>query len=286
MTAIAVVASCLVSFASEAEDKYDKGLKALAAEEFDSAIVLFTEVLRLDPKSARAFNGRGIAYWNKNDNDRAVSDLSEAIRLDPKFADAFRLRGTIYIDKKDYDRAISDFSEAIRLDPMDAKAYVGRGEALSEKKKYDQAISDYSEAIRLDPKYSDAYAGRGNVLSSKKEFGRAISDYAEAIRLDPKNALAYNTHAWIEATCVDAKMRNGKRAVEYATKACELSKWEDSEPIDTLAAAYAEAGDFVQAVKWQKKSIELEQKAADKQKLDDYRKRLRLYEQGKPFRDE
>jgi tetratricopeptide (TPR) repeat protein len=102
-----------------------------------------------------------------------------------------------------------------------------------------------------------------------------------AIRLDPTFARPYNSRAWIWATCSEPKFRAGSRAVESARRACELSKYEDANWIDTLAAAYAEAGDFERAVEWQEKAIKL--------LPDDFKKRaeerLKLYRDKKAYRD-
>jgi hypothetical protein len=95
------------------------------------------------------------------------------------------------------------------------------------------------------------------------------------------DAKAYNQLAWIMATCPDPRYRNAREAVAHGTKACELRAWKSWGYIDTLAAAYAEAGDFEQAVKWQTKAVELAGKN-DKQAV---REHLELYKAGKPYRE-
>ena len=110
---------------------------------------------------AIAYYSRGLAYYDKGDDDRAIADYNEAIRLDPKSAYAYSNRGLAYDHKGDLDRAIADYNEAIRLDPKYALAYFNRGNAYYQKGDDDRAIADYNEAIRLDPKYAFAYNNRG-----------------------------------------------------------------------------------------------------------------------------
>ena len=182
-------------------------------------------------------------------------------------------RGVDRHAKKELDKAIAEYNEAIRLDPNSASAYCCRGLAWSEKNDLDKAIADYSDAIRLDPKHLWAYNNRANAWAAKKEFAKAIADYDEAIRRDPSYAAAYNNRAWLWATCPDQKVRNGKQAVESAIRACELTDWKDANYLETLAEAYAEAGDFDAAVKAQAKAIDL---------TKDLATRLKLYQDRKP----
>ena len=155
----------------------------------------------------------------------------------------------------------------------------------------DDAITnqDYDEAIRLlslylkDNKVADAYTARGLAFYHKKEYDRAITDYSEAIRLNPNDALTFNNLAWVLATCPNDKVRDGKRAVEYATRACDLSNWNHFNNLDTLAAAYAECGDFKKAVRWQTKALTFG--IEDKEILEQAQQRLKLYEGGNPYRE-
>ena len=119
---------------------------------------------------------------------------------------------------------------------------------------------------------------------SSGEFAEAISGYETAVRVDPDRALAFNDLAWLRATCVVAEFRDGARAVEQATKACELTNFKKAHYVRTLAAAYAETGDFDSAVMRQKEAIDL--LSEDEEELrGDFEERLKLYQSGKPCRE-
>src|SRR5262249_13359369 len=155
-----------------------------------------------------------------------------------------------------------------------------RGMAWHNKGDYRKAIEDYDEAIQIDPKNSLYYFSRGDAGAAKKQYDRAIRDFDEAIRLDPNRAYAYDSFAWLLATCPKQEFGDGRRAIELATKACDLTNWENGLHLATLAAAYAETGRFYQAVRWQKKALEDPAYVFN----DEFRQRLELYEQKKPFR--
>ncbi len=241
------------------------------------------------------------AWWDK------------AVKEKPNNVYAWWMRGLSWHDKGEYDNAIKDLNEAIRLKPDSTTAYTIRGMAWYMKGECDKAIADYDEAIRLDPKFVTAHNNRGCMWYLKKEYDKAIADCDTVLKLDPKNSSAFNALCWMWATCPQDSIRNGKKAVEYGNKAVELnaSLWFHH---GSLAAAYAEAGDFEQAIVEQTKAIELlkrsspargaaaalvrsaEQpkptetltavKASDQDDLKKAEARLELYRAKKPYRDE
>lgn len=272
----------------DANEYRDRGKQRLEEGDIDAAIQDFNRAIELDPKDATAYQERGSAFLLKGDHAAAINDLTESIRLNPMDNVAFLNRGMAFFLKGDDATAIKDLTESIRLNPYHARAYYNRGGLFSKNKDYDAAIKDLSEAIRINPTYRVAYTGRARALFFKGDYEAAISDYTKAINLDPKESVPIGSLAWLYATCPDAKFRDGKKAIELATKSCELANWGEYD-CDILAAAYAEAGDWENAVKRQEQAIELARNETDNAKkqhrLDQFQKHLALYVQKKPYRE-
>lgn len=182
-----------------------------------------------------------------------------------------------------YDEALSTADQAVHLDASSAQAFYARGIAHHYKQDYDRALADYSQAIELAPTLAEAYSKRGMLLEQRGDHERAISDLNQAVLLQPEDATAYNNLAWLWATCPDARFRDGKKAVVSATRSCELSYWKEANNLDTLAASYAEAGDFEAAARCQKKAIDLAPK--NEATLKSFQHRLELYGDREPYRE-
>jgi tetratricopeptide (TPR) repeat protein len=260
-----------------------RGRTRQSAGDLDGAIHDYDTALRLDPEDAVAFSNRGHIWQLKGDLDQAIADYDAVSRLHPKDATVYYNRGHAWQAKGELDHAIADFDEALRLDPGNVQALFNRGLVWQSKGELDHAIADFDEAIRLDPKDASAYSNRGHVRKLKAEFDLALADYDAAIGIDPQDPAPYNNRAWIRATCPDPRYRNGSLAVASATRACELTGWKNADDVDTLAAACAEAGDFVAAVKWQETALGL---YTDEAARKEGRAHLELYLANKPYREE
>ncbi len=252
-------------------------------KELDKAITDLDRAIQLDPQDEEAYWYRGRTRIDRGQYDGAIADLTEAIRLDPDFPLAHQLRGRARSSKYEFDAAIADFDQAIRLDPENWESYSRRGVAWFYKPEYDKAIADFDQAIRLVPRDVENRMYRGWAWVKKKEYGRAIASFDEAVRIEPKSPAGYSARAWIWATYADAKTRDGKKAVESATKACELTDWKGEESLNVLAAASAEAGDYDSAVKWQTKLNAL---LSDAEAKAEGEARLKLYREKKPYHAE
>ncbi len=149
------------------------------------------------------------------------------------------------------------------------------------KRKYERAAANPRTAVTPDPPLPEPTPERETRLGSRN-YARALADADELVRIYPDLVEAHEVSARIRATCPDAGYRDGKRAVASATRACELTNWKDTEALTFLSAAFAEAGDFAEAVKWQEKVVELTANFPHAQfSLD----RLALYKSGKPYRE-
>lgn len=251
-----------------------------------SRIPLVYALLLLLPSLALAGDfERGLEALRKKEYDQAINAFNTSMQADPtRNALAYYNRGLAHYGKKAYDWAIADFTGSIRLNPRDVDAYCNRGMAHYQKHEFDQAIDDFDAALRLNPGHLGASNNRGSALAAKKEYAPAILAFREAIRLNPNRPDAYNNLAWLLATCPQDAVRNGAQAVQLAMKACEFSGWQEGNLLDTLAAAYAESKMFAEAVAWQKRAMEIGHE--DREELARALWRLKLYEEGKPYRQE
>jgi tetratricopeptide (TPR) repeat protein len=173
------------------------------------------------------------------------------------------------------------FQAAVSARPRSAVAHTSLGSALDDLGDREGAIDEYRQAIRLNPAYANAHYNLGNARRLLRDVGGAVSAYEDAVRHDPKFSLAHNNLAWILAAGPDG-VRDGQRAVEHATRACELTQWKEPHYINALAAAWAEAGDFDKAIAYQKRALLSPQLGLD---WAGARLLLMLYERKQPYRD-
>jgi tetratricopeptide (TPR) repeat protein len=173
-----------------------------------------------------------------------------------------------------------------------ASAYVARGQewlkdAIAGSTEPDKAIADFSRAIELDPKRAAAYYYRADAEQRRRAYAGALRDLSTLVQVDGGTPIAHQALARILATCRDASIRDGKRAVAEATRAYELTAWKDANCLDTLAAAYAETRDFPAAIKWQKQAIAIASSETDPKSNLEFamRDRLARYEKNEPCRE-
>ena len=248
------------------------------------AIGDYDTVIRLNSNFARAYYSRAIAYRLKGNYKQAIRDGDEAIRLNSSDPDFYYNRGADYQAIGNFNEAIQDYNEAIRRAPTRFKNYCGRADVFENKGQLDKASADYDQVLRMNPGDANGYIFRGYAHFAKGNYKAAALDFEHAVQLSPRDYDALDRLAAFEATCPQDSLRDGKGALEKSLRACELTSWESSNFIDTLAAAYAEVGEFDRAVKYQTQAISRSGTAGpERRKMEE---RLELYRQHKPYRKE
>jgi tetratricopeptide (TPR) repeat protein len=268
-----------------------RGNAYLLLDKWDEAIGDLSEAIRLNHTNYLAYELRAAVYYQNQKFDQAISDFSSALQAEPDSRHAFqklrgralKLRGMSYYWKNSFDKAVEDLTQALKLLPDDADIFQKRGISYYRLDEADHALSDFNKAIQLAPNDYMSLYGRGTIYSETDLFPDAIKDLERVISLIPESPGANNLLAWIFATCPDDKLRNGERAVQLAKKACEFSKWKKYVYVDTLAAAYAETGDYENAIKYQKQAAGME--GIPESKRTNIQNRVGLYLQHKPYRE-
>jgi len=253
---------------------YDRGAAYGELGKHDKAIADFTKAAEQKSDDARIYKGRGAAYAAKGQHDEAIADFTKAIGLKAGDAEALYDRGVALAAKDDYGKAIADYTKAIEIRKDDAGFHKSRAEAYTAKGDYDKTIADYTKAIKLEPDNVATRISRAAACTRKGDFAGAVGFYTKTLELWPNSTEAQNNLAWLLSSCPDAAQRDGKRAVALAQRAARLAMRNGPAHLDTLAAAYAEAGRFGDALKAQEGAISL-----FKERISDHERRLQLYGQ-------
>ena len=179
-----------------------------------------------------------------------------------------------------YQEAEEDYTAALATMPNEAALFAGRGYARQQLGRTTAAATDFNTAIRLDDTRADVFLDRGNLYASEGLYEQAAADLQRALALDADLTGAYRSVAWLLSTCPLEEYRSAERGLEAAHRFAQLLGDEDPVVLDTLAAAYANSGDFRQAITYQQQAIVL----AGQEVRSAYNQRLELYRAGKPYR--
>ena len=163
-------------------------------------------------------------------------------------------------------------------------AHNSLGTVLAERDELGKAIEHYQTALEIWPDYELAQYNMGLALVGSGKVGEAISHFERALAIKPNHAAVLNNLAWIRATQPDPRFRDGPQAVRLAQRAVELSPG-DANALDTLAAAYAEAGQFADAVRTAREARQAAATAGNQRLAKSLGQRTSLYGEGKPWRD-
>jgi tetratricopeptide (TPR) repeat protein len=263
----------------------DLGNALLQKGEVDGAIAHYQKAMQINPDNAEAHNNLSFALLQKGKVDEAIAQCRRALQINPDLAEAHNNLGDALLLKGNVDEAIAHFQKALQIKPDSAQAQGNLGSALLQKGDVDGAIAHYQKALQISP---DSAAIRNNLQSALLQKGRVsevIAYCQKALQINPDSPVVLNNLAWLLATCPDTSIRNGAQAVKYAERACALTHYRETLMVGTLAAAYAEAGRFDDAIATAEKAIALAEKNHEPELLQKNRELLELYRAHKPYHE-
>lgn len=307
-----------------------RGLVLLGLDRLDEALATFNKAGELAPDAVLPYQHRGEVYRRQGNLKKAAEQLTKALELAPGDSGTLLLRASVYYQLDDPDKSLADIEEVILRQPGLLVAHLLRAEIFAATNRVNQAIEKleeirplapdqpklleplatyyliagqprkciemFSTLLESDPDNYRALRFRGDAHLNIGEHVEAVADFNRAIELSDEDDGLLNNFAWVLATSPIDEVRDGPRAVELATKAAEMSSYSVPHILSTLAAAYAETGDFESAKKWSQKAIEVSQSAIELEKDSEIRKKLEAdhknlqdelasYEASKPVRE-
>lgn len=193
--------------------------------------------------------------------------------------------GSEYMAKGDFANARKKFDEAIRLDPTMWPAYLNRASLDVREHKLNAALQDATMALRGKTSFNRSAVLRAEINMKLGNYASAMHELDERIKLGRRGdayEVALNDSAWVRATCPSSGFRNGQLAVEQATHALSLASAHKSLYADTLAATYAEVGDFDAAIRTEQQALSLAKSPED---MKDLQQHMAAFKRHHPWRD-
>src|SRR4029077_1509858 len=279
---------------------------------------LWRTTLARNPESWMAHTNIGLVLFQKGQIDEAIAHYRSALQMQPDWWDAEYNLGTALSAKGEVDEAILHSEKAVSMRPTDPDAQVSLANLLFQKGRIDEAIAHYQKAITVRPDYFLARYGLGHALLEKGDLdsaiqvcrsalflrpldadchttlaialeengnpAEAIQHYNRALELAPKSIPTLTNLAWLLATSPDASLRNGPKAVELAKQADRLGGGANALVLRTLAAAYAENGEFANAIRTARSAMQLARMHGEDSLMTDLDQQIALYHLGMPYR--
>ena len=249
----------------------------------DDAVIHGQKALQIKPDYAEAHASLGNALLQQGSVDEAIVQYQKALEIKPDLAEAHNNLGNALLQKGSVDEAITHFEKTAELKPGNAEAQYNLGNAFAQKGSVDEAISHYQKALEIKPDYAEAHNNLGLAFFQKGQMAQVITHYQKALEINPNNAAAQNNLAWMLAICPQASLRNGNQAVELAQRADQLYGGNNPLVLRTLAAAYAEAGRFPEAMETAQRALQLAEAQSNPALANDLRSLVKLFQAGVPY---
>ncbi len=213
----------------------------------------------------------------------AIEHFKKAYQIAPNYPDTVNGLGAALYDHGDFSEAIEYFQKAIQVKPDSPYPRNNLGFALQKQGKLNEAVAYFTQAVQIKPNFAEARNNLANALVLQGRFDEALDQFRAVLRLKPDWPEPMNTLAWLIATHPEIKGRDINEAIYLAGRACELTSYRNPSYLGTLAAAYASAGKFPEAIDTAQKAVTLADAAGQLQIKDAIQYQLTFYTQGKPY---
>ncbi len=247
-------------------------------------LAAYSKLLRNAPDDPLRHDAVANLYLEGGQYDEAIAEYSESLRLDPRSAQTHYNLGIALSVRGLREQAVLAFDAALGIDPDYAQAHNNLGAVLHMLGRTEPALEHYRRAIALRPDNVQARANLGLLLSAQGRTAEAMGVLRSALTLTPDFAPALAGLAWIRATAADPALRNAAEAISLGERAVSVTEGRDVASLDALAAAYAAAGRFTEAVKTARAGVDTAAAAGAHEVAARFRERLQMYEEGRPYR--
>jgi len=249
----------------------------------ERAVADIDRVVKLAPRDPAARLLRARIQQQAGNSESALADIEAVLEQDPDMPAALELKGLMAAEREDYPEAIRCFRKLVAKNPDDAVLLSQLGTLFLAAKQPREAIRRFTKALEIDADDFPSRRGRSDAEISIGDHVAAVADLEKAHELKPDDTGILNNFAWLLATSPNDEIRDADRAIELATKACEATEWKEPHIVSTLAAGYAEKGDFEAARKYSRQAVDGE--GLDAEVKEQLRSELASYEAGKPWRE-
>jgi len=264
---------------------YNFGASLAATGKLEEAIKAFQNALTLNPSMGDAHQNLALALVRSGRLQEALIHLGDAARLEPENATVHNIYAVMLGAAGRTDKAMQEFQATLRLAPDSAATHVNLANLLAKQHARDEAMAHYLEALRLNPAFVEAHCYIASLLLEEGRTEDAAAHYIAALQTKADYVPAMVSLAWIYATASgEVGTQHAAEAVRLAEQACRISGWKQSRLLDTLAAAYANAGRFEEAVKADEEALSIAKVAGENNFADSIRARIDLYKKRSPFR--
>jgi tetratricopeptide (TPR) repeat protein len=253
--------------------------------QLDQAIPHWERALELGPRYWEPHNNLAVALLAQGKVNEAIAHLKQVLEANPNYAEVHGNLGRALALKGKSDQAIAELHKAIELSPTYAQAYNDLAIELSRKGKVDDALAMWQRAITANPGFSPAHFNLGNALDARGKIRTALAAWRAGLAIDPNHLATLKRVSWLLATAPDPSLRNPTEALALAERAARLTGGQDPSILDILAAAYASAGRFTDAVETATRAQRLAAQQAKQELAAQIQQRLVLYQARTPYRE-